>query len=88
MIKSICQTGAFYLALLIIVSAAIPTALADKPLLYAFFTASRSENVSGSIAAAVELAEQEILKEPSILEGYILRHTSIEDTLVSLLLTA
>ena len=82
MIGYICQTGALYLALSITVTA-LPTSLADMSLRYTLFTASRSENASGSIAAAVELAEQEILKEPSILEGYILRHASIEDTLVS-----
>ena len=35
----------------------------------------------------MELAEEEILRDPSVLEGYVLNHTSIEDTLVSTLLS-
>ena len=54
-----------------------------KMLPYALFTSSvESPYASSRSVPAIELAEDEILKDPTILEGYVLNHTSVEDTLV------
>ena len=54
-----------------------------KKLSYALFTSSvESPYASSRAVPAIELAEEEILRDQTILEGYILTHTSVEDTLV------
>ena len=54
-----------------------------RELPYALFTSSvESPFVSSGAVPAIELAEDEILKDPSLLPGYVLNHTSVEDTLV------
>ena len=69
------------------VIAAITGAQSPRELHYALFTSGPEGafDSSGSIPA-MELAEEEILRDPSVLQGYVLNHTSVEDTLVSTLI--
>ena len=55
-----------------------------RHLRYAVFTsgAGSAFDSSGSIPA-IELAEEDINNNPTILQGYVLHHSSVEDTLVS-----
>ena len=59
-----------------------------QPLQYALFISGPEGgfDTSGTIPA-VELAEEEIFNDPSILEGYSLTHTPIKDTQVHCLIT-
>ena len=68
------------------VIAAIAGAQPQRELRYALFTSGPEGafDSSGSIPA-MELAEEEIHRDPSVLQGYVLNHTSVEDTFVTML---
>lgn len=54
---------------------------------YALFTSGPDGGFGSSGAIpAMELAEGEILKDPSVLEGFRFTHVPVEDTLVSLII--
>ena len=72
-------------SLYLTVVAAITGVHPQRELRYALFTSGPEGafDSSGSVPA-IELAEEEILRDPSVLSGYVLNHTQIEDTLVSI----
>ena len=57
----------------------------SRQLRYALFTSGPGSvfDSSGSIPA-IELAEEEILKQPALLKGYALNHVQIAETMVRL----
>ena len=57
-----------------------------RKLYYALFiSGSNGDFDSSGAIPAMKLAEEEILKDPSILQGYALTHTPVKDTQASLL---
>ena len=52
---------------------------------YALFTATEGFDSSGAVPA-IELAEEMVNKNSSILPGYTLKHTEVRDTKVGLLI--
>lgn len=70
-----------YLAILFLI--AIGGAQTIRELRYALFTSGPEGDFDSSGAIpAVELAEEEIFKDPSVLDGFRLTHLPVEDTLV------
>ena len=68
------------LAVLIVISGAQPR----RELRYALFTSGPEGDFDSSGAIpAMELAEEKIFIDPSVLEGFRLTHMPVEDTLVS-----
>ena len=67
----------------LIVAAAVSGTLPQRQLRYALFTSGPGGafDSSGAIPA-IKLAEKEIMMDPSILPGYSLQHTAVQDTLV------
>ena len=70
-----------YLAVLIVISGA----QSRRELRYALFTSGPDGDFDSSGAIpAMELAEEEIFNDPSVLEGFRLTHMPVKDTLVSM----
>ena len=58
---------------------------APRQLRYALFITGPNGEFDGSGSVpAIELAEEYVLKNKSVLEGYELRHSTVQDTLVGL----
>ena len=56
-----------------------------RQLRYALFITGPNGEFDGSGSVpAIELAEEYVLKNKSVLEGYELRHSTVQDTLVGL----
>ena len=70
----------------LIVAATISGTLPQRQLRYALFTSGPGGafDSSGAIPA-IELAEKDIMMDPSILPGYSLQHTTVQDTLVRIM---
>ena len=75
--------SAQFLFAALIAAAVISVTLPQRQLRYALFTSGPGGafDSSGAIPA-VELAEKEIMMDPSILPGYSFQHTAVQDTLV------
>ena len=76
----------FIFVCLVVVAAFTDSQPPRHRLRYALFTSgSGSAFDSSGAIPAIELAEEEITKDPSILSGYSFQHTAVQDTFVRLI---